>query len=254
MTLLPSAPLGVRGHPGNAYNVRPTCSHPQCARPAQHVHHCWPRSFLRKQPIEWVKYEDGTVVGNRLGFCVEHHDMLTGEIGGYRARLLWIDGEMWWEDRSPDNVVGNGQRFTMEATGPTEKDFTTWIRLGKTWPQPPIAGRDLGDVAHGHQLVGEEEVCPTCGHHKRSAADRDVAKPGKLRPTKEWTVLVPDDSEIGADLMDEWIEDFAIAFGIDHYTSRLKRYHVLSLLRGVTLSMRSDIIAMVAEAAGRRTT
>lgn len=243
MTLLPAAPLGVRGHPGNAYDVPQTCAHPSCDRPAAHVHHCWPRSFLRRQPIEWVKYDDGTVVGNRLGFCVGHHEQLTGEIGGYRARLRWEDGCMWWDDRMPERTPDNS--------------FTPWARLGPTKHQPPKAGSGMPleegtlAIAHGHATDQEAEVCPTCGHHKTKP--RDVAKPGKLRPTKEWTVTVPDDTEVGADLLDDWIEDFAIVFGLDHYTSRLKRYHVLSLLRGVTLAMRSDIIAMVAEAAGRRT-
>lgn len=249
MTLLPGPPLGVRGHKGNAYNVHPVCSHPECNRPAQHVHHCWPRSFLRKQPVEWVRFDDGKVVGNRLGFCVEHHDNLTGEIGGHKARLRWLDEVMYWEDRRDSRIVQNGETFMMEPHAEAE-DFDVWVRLGPTWPQPPVYLQD-GEEAHGHQMVTDEEVCPTCGHHKRKP--RDEAKPGKLRPTKEWTITVPADAEVGADLLDEWVEDFAIVFGLDHYTSRLKRYHVLSLLRGVTLAQRHEIIAMVAEAAGRRT-
>lgn len=241
MTLLPAAPLGVRGHPGNAYDVPPTCAHPTCDRPAAHVHHCWPRSFLRRQPIEWVQYENGPTVGNRLGFCVEHHDMLTGEIGGYRARLRWEDGVMWWEQK-----VANDFEY---------RDGLTFERVGPTKHQPPVAGIEImgeeGIRVHGHATEAEEEQCPTCGHVKRKR-EREEPKPGKLRPTKDWTIAVPDDAEVGADLLDDWIEDFAIVFGMDHYTSRLKRYHVLSVLRGVTLAMRSDIIAEVAAAAGRR--
>lgn len=256
MTLLPGRPLGVRGHTGNAYDVPPTCAHPTCDRPAAHVHHCWPRSFLRRQPVEWVRYDDGTVVGNRLGFCVEHHEQLTGQIGGHRARLHWEDGTMWWEEKmTTHRALGEGVLFDQRQS---EVDGVIWGRLAPTKHQPPVFASDLVDkhaetvVAHGHATPEEEEVCPTCGHHKRKAVDRSVLKPGKLRPTKEWTILVPEDAEIGADLLDDWVEDFAIVFGMDHYTSRLKRYHVLSVLRGVTLAMRSDIIAEVAEAAGRR--
>jgi hypothetical protein len=243
MTLLPAAPLGVRGHPGNAYDVPPTCAHPECDKPAAHVHHCWPRSFLRRQPVEWVCFSDGTVVGNRLGFCVEHHEQLTGQIGGYKARLRWQDGTMWWEDRNrPQDLDEASDIYAVEG----------WIRIAATKHQPPVFGTTEEKVADElHPELAEGEVCPTCGHHKRKTP-REEAKPGKLRPTKEWTILVPHDAEVGAALLDDWVDDFAIVFGMDHYTSRLKRYHVLSVLRGVTLAMRSDIIAEVAAAAGRR--
>lgn len=236
MTLLPGPPLGVRGHRGNAYDVPPTCSHPECDRPAAHVHHVWPRSFLRGQPYEWVRFDDGLIVGNRLGFCVEHHEQLTGQIGGYRAMLRWMpdDRAYWWAYRAEDR----GENMT-------------WLPCGPLKHQPPIFDGDGEQEAHGHVLETDVEICPTCGHHKRKP-EREEPKPGRARPTKEWTIVVPDDAEVGADLLDDWIEDFAIAFGLDHYTSRLKRYHVLSLLRGVTLAMRKDIIEEVAAAAGRR--
>lgn len=226
MTLIPLDDFNVRGHPGGAYDVPETCSAPDCSSRSQQVHHCWPKSFLRRQPIEWVKLSNGTVIGNRLGFCVEHHNGLTGLVGGHKARLHWQDGIMWWDVPIP------GEEH--------------WSRIGPTKHQPPGSG--VGQT-HDHDGLADGETCPTCGHHRKPAS---VMRPGKLRPTKEWTVTVPDDTEIGADLLDEWVEDFAIVFGMAHFTSRLKRYHVLSVLRGVTLTMRSQIIEEVAEAAERR--
>ena len=244
ITLLPGPPLGVRGHRGNAYDVPPTCSHPECDRPAAHVHHVWPRSFLRGQPYEWVRFDDGLIVGNRLGFCVEHHEQLTGQIGGYQSRLIWRDRTYWWEDRNSVGAWSDHEPVRV-MTSPG------WLEGGRLKHQPPIFDGDGEQEAHGHVLETDVEICPTCGHHKRKP-EREDPKPGRARPTKEWTIVVPDDAEVGADLLDDWIEDFAIVFGLDHYTSRLKRYHVLSLLRGVTLAMRKDIIEEVAAAAGRR--
>ncbi|MCP6726399.1 hypothetical protein NL526_30540, partial [Klebsiella pneumoniae] len=74
---------------GNAYDVNPICAHPNCNKRSAHAHHMWPRSYLRGQPYDWVRLPDGTILGNRIGLCVEHHEMVTGEIGGYRARLSW---------------------------------------------------------------------------------------------------------------------------------------------------------------------
>ena len=65
-------------------------------------------------------------------------------------------------------------------------------------------------------------------------------------------VTVPDDAEIGADVLDGWVEDFAIVLGMDEYSSRLKRYHVLSFVLGWAGINRAQLIADVAEAAERR--
>jgi hypothetical protein len=87
MTLLPSDEFGITGWPGNLYDVNELCAHPTCNRHSVHAHHMWPRSFIRKN-YDWVKLPDGTILGNRIGLCQEHHDMVTGEIGGYRAKLV----------------------------------------------------------------------------------------------------------------------------------------------------------------------
>jgi hypothetical protein len=263
ITLLPSSDFGIRGHPGNLYAVNEVCAHPSCGARSAHAHHLWARSHLAGQPYDWVSIpvesggemvgqERRVVLGNRLGFCVDHHNDVTGMIGGHRARIVFEDGIFYWEDRWT-----HANAHHHPGGGPEED--TIWRRLGPLTAQPPVAGElhptvleryEVGTAeAHGHASEEEEATCPTCGHHKPKPS---AAKIGKPRVTKDWTIAVPDDSEVGAELLDEWIEDFAIVFGMSHFTSRLKRYHVLSVLRGVTLAMRSTIIKEVAEAAGRR--
>ncbi len=241
MTLLPASDFGITGHPGNAYPVNETCAHPTCGKPSAHGHHCWPRSYLRGQPYEWVRLEiggDPVVIGNRLGFCVEHHEMLTGEIGGYRARLVWEGGIMFWEDKGARLSNGWGES-TVEA-------IVNWQRVGPTSAQPPVAGQH----DETHEELTEGEICPECGHHKKKTG---ALKPGKLRPTKEWTLLVPDDAEIGADILDGMIEDFAIPLGATEWSPRLKRYHVLVAVLAWANENRESFIADVAEALELRT-
>lgn len=261
MTLLPSSDFGIRGHAGNAYDVPETCSHPTCGKYSAHVHHCWPRSYLRGQPYEWVFLENidhgrglahSVVIGNRLGFCVEHHDNLTGEIGGYKARLVWETGVMWWDDR-----VRAGA-YVEDPLGPPggilQPDL--WSRIGPTKHQPPVMLPN-GDVrvrrdvveSHTHATQADADVCPTCGHHK-AKPERSEPKPGRVDgPVKEW--VAAGDPE-GAALLDEHVENFAIPLGMSDWTLRQKRYHVTSIVFAWAEQHREEFIADVAEAAERR--
>lgn len=229
MTLLPDDQFGIRGFPGNAYDVPFSCSHPDCDQPAAHTHHCWPRSFLRGQPYEWVKLPDDTVIGNRLGFCVQHHDMLTGEIGGYRARLRFEAGVMWWEDKRNITLIVGG---------------SPWFRLAPTKNQPPVAGHDVV-----HEGTAEGEVCPTCGHHKSKASDRSKLRPGRETVMKEYTIHTPEGE---AHTLDEHVEDLAIVLGMSDWNKRHKRYGVISIALAWVQQNREQFIADVAEAAERR--
>ena len=92
-------------------------------------------------------------------------------------------------------------------------------------------------------------MCPVCGHHKVSQEPRPKQP---RRKAKEWTLHVPDDAEIGADVLDTMIEDFAIPIGAAEWTSRLKRYHVLVAVLAWATVHRSEFIAEMAEAAERR--
>jgi hypothetical protein len=248
MTLLPSDEFGITGWPGNLYDVNEICAHPTCSRRSVHAHHMWPRSFIRKN-YDWVRLPDGTILGNRIGLCQEHHDMVTGEIGGYRARLRWDAGIMWWDDKRKQ--VGGG-------THPVD-----WVRSGPLSTQPPVASRIavtesisedmrsavIAEHAHGH--VGDDEkVCPVCGHHKQQKQPKAKLE---RRNTKQWVVTVPDDAEVGTDVLDSIIEDLAIPIGATEWSSRLRRYYVLAMALAWVNQNRTEFIADLAEAAERRT-
>jgi len=195
VTLLPSKDFQIRGHEGKAYEVNEICAVPGCGRESAHVHHLWPRSHLRSQPYEWVKLPDGTVIGNRIGMCREHHEDVTGPLGGYRARIAFSSGLFWWMVRS-DN--------------PPEEQMT-----GALVYQPPGVKDENG-------VVVPDEICPTCGHAKQRRTN------GKPRKSKEWTLVVPDDAEIGSDVLDEWADEIAATLGFHDESSRLRRYHAVA--------------------------
>lgn len=258
MTLLPSDKFDVKGWEGNHYQVNEICAHPRCNRRSVHGHHMWPRSFLRSQPQDWVRLPDGTIVGNRIGLCLEHHEMVTGEVEGYRARLVWEAGIMWWEIKVTSAPAATGA--DIGNTLPIDQ----WVRTGPLDPQPPVASRvevttlhseKFGDqetivgAVHGHVSRDEEAVCPVCGHHKR------VQEPkAKLerRNTQQWVVTVPDDAEVGADVLDGMIEDLAIPLGASEWSSRLRRYYVLVAALAWVEQNRGEFIHDLAEAADRR--
>lgn len=236
MTLLASSDFGIRGWEGKPYDVGETCAHPKCGRRSAHVHHIWPRSFLRNQPQSWVRFADGTILGNLAGLCVEHHGNLTGELGGYKSRLAWIAGRMVWSDRPAKPLIADDELFE------------EWELVGMLDPQPPFLGvrAPVAEQAHVHE---DGVVCPVCGHHKQTQ------QPGPKLPrrkTKQWTVTVPDDAELGADILDEMIDDFAIPLGADEWSSRLKRYHVLVAVLAWATVNRGDFIHDMAEAAELR--
>jgi hypothetical protein len=221
MTLLPADDFGIRGHPGKEYAVYRYCAAPGCDERSVHAHHLWPRSFLRGQPYSWVQLPDGTVIGNRIGLCLRHHEMVTGEIGGYRARIAFSGGVFWWEER-----------VTVRSYDHASKDFVTtvddWRRVGLLDPQPP------GLI---EEPKPEPEVCPTCGHSKRKRTD-PVEPP---RAKKTWTVLVPDDAENGAEVLDTLVDDLAVPLGMSDYQTRLRRYFVLAWVLAWTSQHRQEL-------------
>jgi hypothetical protein len=206
VTLLPAPDFGIKGHPGKPYDVNQVCAHPECRQPSRHAHHLWSRSYLRGQPYEWIRLPDGTVIGNRVGLCVEHHDNVTGEIGGYKARIAFDGGLFWWEDKI--RYPAEGQKM--------------WWRVGPLDPQPP--GATVATVVTAEQGA---DTCPTCGHTKRQ---RRPETPGERRKSRTWILDVPDDAEIGTDVLDEWIDSFAEVLGYTDERSRLRRYHTLAVV------------------------
>jgi hypothetical protein len=218
LTLVPSNDFLIHGHPGKPYDVNDVCAVPGCERPSVHAHHMWPRSFLRNQPQEWVQLPDDTVVGNRIGLCFEHHDDVSSPVGGHRARIVFSSGVFWWEERGPDAI----------DTPVMREEADPWIEVGPLDPQPPGAisrehANELVRRGDGHHLPPEgDETCPTCGRTKRKP------KPAPTRKSRTWTLIVPDDVEIGADILDGWSDDLATILGFDDESSRLRRYHAVA--------------------------
>jgi hypothetical protein len=199
LTLAPLHSHLVRGIEGKPGSLPKTCSVPGCLRVTRDRHHIWSKSYLRGQPVEWIELPWGEVVQNTTGLCVEHHAMVTGEIGGHKAAIM-IEGQTFmWAER---NMSGK------------------WIVQGPLIPQPTS-----GATVVPHAKLAEGEACPTCGYVKPRKSE-----PGPKRAAKSWMVLVPDDAELGAEVLDNWVDDFAVLFGFGDTSSRLKRYHVLAMI------------------------
>lgn len=248
MSLAPSMDFGIRGHEGKPYDVNTVCATPGCGQPSAHCHHMWSRSFLRGQPYEWVQLPDGVVIGNRVGLCAQHHDDVTSPVGGHRARLFWEGGVMHWEEVDPSVVL---------TTHPPQNK---WVRVGPLVVQPPVRSGNVivesgptRDILVGAHVHDGEVVCPSCGAVRGGGETVSKAKQ-KLppRPVKEWVVACPDDAEIGSDILDGWVDDFSIPLGFSDKSSRLRRYHVLTVALAWVNIHREEFIADLAEAAERR--
>ena len=201
MTLAPVHSHLVRGVKGQPGEIPKTCAAPGCISNTQQRHHIWSKSYLRGQPVEWVETPWGEVLQNTTGLCVKHHNMVTGEWGGHQAAILVEGTHFVWAERASDG---------------------TWEIQGALGPQPVS---DEGHADHPHSGLAEGETCPMCGHqqpHKR--------QPRPKRPARSWTMMVPADAELGAEVLDQWVDDFAILLGMEEGSSRLKRYHVLAVL------------------------
>jgi len=173
------------------------CVVPGCISIAQQRHHMWPKSYLRGQPYEWVKVGERTIA-NSVGLCIRHHTMVTGEVGGHSGKIVYLPLQgifEWWEQGGEE-----------------------WYSLG------PLKGQALVDPEPEAARVRRTEgLCPSCGRPKRPEPKFKMPP----RETKNWGVLVPDDAEKGAEILDTYVEDFAVVMGLNPESKRLLRYHVL---------------------------
>jgi hypothetical protein len=237
VTITPSSDFGIRGHEGKAYDVNERCAAPGCGELSRHTHHMWARSYLIGQPKEWVQLPDGTVIGNRIGLCVRHHNDVTGMVGGHRARIVFSSGVFWWEDR----LIVTRSPSLVDNRVELDLDTVVWKRTGPLVYQPPgIAPVE----SEPEEQKTEEEVCPSCGkakHPKRA--------PLPPRKAKTWSCDVPDDSEIGADVLDGWVQDIAEILGFEDERSRLRRYHALSVALFWVMQNKTEFEADIKEAA-----
>lgn len=204
MTLSPLITYLVQGVPGKLYKVGPRCSAPGCNRVTEHAHHLWRRSKWGGG-FNWVEIretedEPGLIVGNLTGLCVEHHHQVTVQ----ETWIKFIDGVFVWGDN-----VGEEGVPIFRAVGPLD-------------PQPPTP--DRLDVSQPDHETESEDLCPTCGQHKRRRSP--TSPPGERRPSKSWVVKVPADAEDGASILNAFIEDLAPLLGYD--PTATARYYVVN--------------------------
>lgn len=209
MTLLPLDSFQIVKAEGPKYKVGSKCCVPGCNRWADHAHHLWRRSWIGGD-VAWVEYkldgEPGILMGNLVGLCYQHHDDVTGGIGGHRAKIALEFAAPY----SPE--------FAWWASADVPE---SWTRLGSLDPQPPLGAApphtpspDAGSSA---------ERCPTCGHHRKPKVD---LPPGEKRAKKAWQVAVPvDHREDGFEIIETLIASAAEMLGRGEHKSF--RYYTL---------------------------
>lgn len=201
MTLAPLVSPEIRGVEGKPVTLGEWCLAPGCIALAQQRHHFWPKSYLRGQPYEWVEVM-GLTIPNSGGICMRHHSAVTGMVGGHTAHIRWSEKLSlleWWE-------------LSIEI------ESEHWENRG------PIKGQNfVAPEPEAARVRRAEQLCPTCG--KPKSKHRKDALP--KRKSKSWGVTVPDDGEVGADILDTYIENLGVLMGLDASSPRLLRYHVL---------------------------
>lgn len=228
MTLAPLVAPDIRGVEGKPGDVQGECASPGCSSPAQHRHHMWSRSYLRGQPNEWVEV-GGVTIQNTVGLCVACHMAVTGEVGGHRAHIRY-DRERgifeWWARGG----------FTSLGEDPA------WFMVGYL-KRPGMADGQ----PEAKRIRRSEGLCPECGRPVVDPHDHRH-KPGPKRKVVTWGVVVPNDGEVGSDVMDDWIDQFANMLGFGEAPARLKRYHVLALVLAWADMNRAQFLADLEEA------
>lgn len=175
--LKPIENLRVRGVASERYPLNTICAHPDCTEPAVDPHHCFPRSQIGND--SWFVVigtgSDGQVLPagapttpHVAGLCRAHHDA----VEGHEAWIKLEDGVFVWYNRVEVSLHPHSDSG--------EPWVEQWIEFGPLNPQP-----------------GSRE-----GKTKRKK------KTGEARRKRQnVTIKVPKDSEDGAALFDEALEN-----------------------------------------------
>jgi hypothetical protein len=145
---------------------------------------------------------------NSVGLCVACHQAVTGDVGGHRAHIRYnpsLSIFEWWAKGGGDDGESN------------------WFYVGPIKKQ-----RFIDPHPEARRVRAQEGLCPECGQPLRSHTHQHP--PGPKRKVSTWSVVVPDDGEVGSDVMDEWVDQFAVMLGFGDAATRLRRYHVLALV------------------------
>ena len=104
------------------------------------------------------------------------------------------------------------------------------------------AKKSGASAAAAHVHLKEGESCETCGY-TRPRKRESLPK----RKQASWAVSVPEDAEIGADVLDEWVEQFAAVLGFEGGKG-LTRYHVLAVILAWAMQNKGTLIEDLMEA------
>lgn len=189
MTRLPMESRDVealRGDEWPEYQLNVVCAAPGCDQTTLERHHVWRKSFVGGD-VWWVKLSDGSVTGNCIGLCNEHHGQLTRN----EAHIAY--------ERGTYGKVGFAWTDLFAST--------QWMQ----WQPPKQADLDLGI---GHVLVEGHNAneCPTC-HRALPRPKLDTPQEEK-RIRRTWSITVPKDNlENGADILDTLLEEIREEMG-----------------------------------------
>ena len=228
MSLAPAIDPLICGIEGKKPKVNEWCPIPGCISRAQEGHHLWAKSYLRGQPQNWVQLPSLSVCANVMGLCTRHHRDVTGDPGGHQG---WIKLE-------------HGDVFVYY-----EPNGRGWEARGALKPQPEILGlhrekhEDEAKVGRAHLDLKPGETCDQCGYTRPAKRD-----PLPRRRQATWGVSVPADSEIGADVLDDWVEQFAVLLGFEESKKGVARYHVIATVFAWAMQNRGTLIEDITEA------
>jgi hypothetical protein len=215
MTRLPHESRDVRGveikNPPQI--LEEVCSHPYCnvrGRENLELHELWSRSFLRKQPIEYVKLWNGTIVRNQVYLCNSFRNGHHLEITENKARIRWLESDgpfpegLYWYDPVNDcsdyldpQPLLYGSEKPQEGKHPLygDKDSDGSINVVDGLTEPPVE----------NEIV---KPCSRCGGSGFVMPAREKAlKKEKARNRVSKSIRVPKDKqENGVEVLEGFIE------------------------------------------------
>lgn len=227
MSLAPAIDPLICGIHGKKPETNEWCPIPGCISLAQEGHHLWAKSYLRGQPQNWVQLPSLSVAANVIGLCTRHHRDVTGGPGGHKG---WIKLE-------------HGDVFVYY-----EPDGSGWQARGPLAPQPQVIGgrghheKREPEVSSEHLDLEPGETCDQCGYTRPAKRD-----PLPRRKQATWSVSVPADAEIGADILDDWVEQLAALLGFEEPKKGLARYHMIAVIFAWAMQNRGTLIEDITE-------
>jgi len=147
---------------------------------------------------------------------------VTGEVGGHRAKIIYDRDRglfEWW-------AKSNGG----------------WMFVGF------LRNQGLIQEPEARPIRRQQGLCGECGRPLRTHDSVEQKQGIKPRKVKTWAVIVPDDAEVGSDVMDDWIDQFSIMLGFGEAPTRLRRYHVLAVLLAWAAQNKKQLLSDLEEA------